>query len=225
MRKVVLRMNELEKYKTIKKLVEDNGNKKRTAAKLQCSVRTVDRMIQKYNEFGKEAFVHGNRGRKPSTTISEETRKFIINLYKDDYADANYQQFCEILFEDHGISISSTTLNYWLREEYILSPKAKRSTKKALKKKIKEQLYESKSIKESNELKETLETIDASDAHPRRERCKYIGELLQMDASEYYWIPGVKWHLHIAVDDATGAIHGAYFDYQETLLGYYHVLY
>ena len=225
MRKVVLRMNELEKYKTIKKLVEDNGNKKRAAAKLQCSVRTVDRMIQKYNEFGKEAFVHGNRGRKPSTTISEETRKFIINLYKDDYADANYQQFCEILFEAHGISISSTTLNYWLREEYILSPKAKRSTKKALKKKIKEQLYESKSIKESNELKETLETIDASDAHPRRERCKYIGELLQMDASEYYWIPGVKWHLHIAVDDATGAIHGAYFDYQETLLGYYHVLY
>lgn len=225
MRKVELRMNELEKYKTIKKLVEENGNKKRAAAKLQCSVRTIDRLIQKYNESGKEAFVHGNRGRKPSTTISEETKKFITNLYKDDYADANYQQFCEILLEDYGISISSTTLNYWLREENILSPKAKRHTKKALKKKIKEQLHEAKSIKESNELKETLETIDASEAHPRRERCKYIGELLQMDASEYYWIPGVKWHLHIAVDDATGAIHGAYFDYQETLLGYYHVLY
>lgn len=218
-------MNELEKYITIKKLVEENGNKKRAAIKLQCTVRTIDRMIQKYNEFGKEAFVHGNRGRKPSTTISEETKKFIINLYKDDFADANYQQFCEILFEDHGISISSTTLNYWLREENILSPKAKRHTKKALKKKLKEQLHESKSIKESNELKESIETIDASAAHPRRERCKYIGELLQMDASEYYWIPGVKWHLHIAVDDATGAIHGAYFDYQETLLGYYHVLY
>ena len=68
MRKVELRMNELEKYKTIKKLVEENGNKKRAAIKLQCTVRTVDRLIQKYNEFGKEAFVHGNRGRKPSTT-------------------------------------------------------------------------------------------------------------------------------------------------------------
>lgn len=79
MRKVELRMNELEKYKTIKKLVEENGNKKRAAIKLQCTVRTVDRLIQKYNEFGKEAFVHGNRGRKPSTTIPEETKKFIIS--------------------------------------------------------------------------------------------------------------------------------------------------
>lgn len=225
MRKVELRMNELEKYKTIKKLVEENGNKKRAAIKLQCTVRTVYRLIQKYNEFGKEAFVHGNRGRKPSTTIPEETKKFIISLYKDDYPDANYQQFCEILFEDHDISISSTTLNYWLRQENILSPKAKRNTKKALKKKIKQQLHESKSTKESNELKQSLETIDVSEAHPRKERCKYIGELLQMDASEYFWIPGIKWHLHIAVDDATGAIHGAYFDYQETLSGYYHVLY
>ena len=136
MRKVELRMNEFEKYKTIKKLVEENGNKKRVAIKLQCTVRTVDRLIQKYNEFGKEAFVHGNRGRKPSTTIPEETKKFIISLYKDDYPDANYQQFCEILFEDHDISISSTTLNYWLRQENILSPKAKRNTKKALKKKM-----------------------------------------------------------------------------------------
>ena len=74
-------------------------------------------------------------------------------------------------------------------------------------------------------MKQSLETIDVSEAHPRKERCKYIGELLQMDASEYFWIPGIKWHLHIAVDDATGAIHGAYFDYQETLSGYYHVLY
>lgn len=225
MRKVELRMNELEKYKTIKKLVEENGNKKRAANKLQCSVRSIDRLIQKYNELGKEAFVHGNRGRKPSTTIPEETKNFIICLYKDEYPDANYQQFCEILFEDHDISISSTTLNYWLRQENILSPKAKRNTKKALKKKIKQQLHESNSKKESNKLKESLETIDASEAHPRKERCKYIGELLQMDASEYFWIPGIKWHLHIAVDDATGAIHGAYFDYQETLSGYYHVLY
>jgi hypothetical protein len=33
-----------------------------------------------------------------------------------------------------------------------------------------------------------------------------------------------KSQLHIAVDDATGAIAGAYFDAQETLDGYYHVL-
>lgn len=37
------------------------------------------------------------------------------------------------------------------------------------------------------------------------------------------WIPGQVWHLHLAVDDATGMITGAWFDTQETLNGYYHV--
>ena len=61
MRKVDLRMNELKKYEIIKKLVETNGNKKRAAIKLGCSLRTVNRLILKYKKDGKAAFVHGNR--------------------------------------------------------------------------------------------------------------------------------------------------------------------
>ena len=45
-----------------------------------------------------------------------------------------------------------------------------------------------------------------------------------MDASVHLWFGNEKSQLHIAVDDATGAIVGAYFDPQETLNGYYHVL-
>ena len=62
------------------------------------------------------------------------------------------------------------------------------------------------------------------DAHPRRPRCANFGELLQMDASEHLWFGGAITHLHIAVDDSTGTIVGAYFDEQETLNGYYNVL-
>ena len=224
MRKVELRMNELMKYEVIKKLVDTNGNKKRAATKLNCSIRTINRLIIKYKNEGKQGFVHGNRSRKPSTMISEKTRFFIVDLYKEKFSDANYTHFCEILLEDYNISISSTTLNNWLRKENVISPKAKKKTKRALQKNIKNKI-ENSSNKEANELKEVLSTIDAKDAHPRKERSKYIGEVLQMDASELFWIPNEKWHLHVAIDDASGAIHGAYFDYQETLLGYYHVLY
>lgn len=49
--------------------------------------------------------------------------------------------------------------------------------------------------------------------------------MIQMDASSYEWISGQIWHLHLAVDDATGEVVGAYFDYQETLKGYYNVFY
>ncbi len=44
-----------------------------------------------------------------------------------------------------------------------------------------------------------------------------------MDATPYEWVPGQFWPLHLAIDDATGRITGAWFDTQETLNGYYHV--
>ena len=67
--------------------------------------------------------------------------------------------------------------------------------------------------------------IDEKNAHPRRPRSKYAGEMIQMDASSFKWIDNEVWYLHVAIDDADGKIVGAYFDYQETLNGYYNVLY
>ena len=224
-RKVVLKMNEENKYLIIKKLVETNGNKKRAAVKLGCTLRTVNRLILKYKNEGRSGFVHGNRGRIPSVAIPLDLKNKIIRLYIDEYADSNFTQFCEIVQEDLNISISDTTLNKWLREEHIISPKARKKTKKLLKKLLKSQLENASSKKAQNEIKETLAVIDDKEAHPRRPRCKYMGEMIQMDASSYEWISGQIWHLHLAVDDATGEVVGAYFDYQETLKGYYNVFY
>ena len=77
--------------------------------------------------------------------------------------------------------------------------------------------------KEADSIQANLVALE--DAHPRRPRCAYFGELEQMDATPYEWIPGQVWHFHLAVDNATGQVTGAYFDTQETLNGYYHVLY
>ncbi len=43
MRKVNLRMNEQEKYETIKELVDHNGNKNRAATKLCLSRRQIEK--------------------------------------------------------------------------------------------------------------------------------------------------------------------------------------
>ena len=82
----------------------------------------------------------------------------------------------------------------------------------------------SKSKKIKNDIKDSIALIDEKDAHPRRPRSKYVGEMIQMDASSFHWIDKELWHLHVAIDDADGKIVGAYFDYQETLKGYYNVL-
>ncbi len=76
-----------------------------------------------------------------------------------------------------------------------------------------------------NEIKESIIMLDEKDAHPRRPRSKYAGKMIQMDASSFQWIEGEVWHLHVAIDDADGKVVGAYFDHQETLKGYYEVLY
>ena len=56
MRKVKLRMKELEKYNKIKELVDHKGNKKRVALNLGLSVRQINRLIKIYKEKGKSRF-------------------------------------------------------------------------------------------------------------------------------------------------------------------------
>jgi transposase len=59
--------------------------------------------------------------------------------------------------------------------------------------------------------------------HRSRERKPQEGLLLQMDASPYEWIPGIKCSLHGAIDDAKGNITGLYFCENECLNGYFEV--
>lgn len=72
-------------------------------------------------------------------------------------------------------------------------------------------------------MEDKIESINRYDAHPRRPRCAYFGELIQMDASPHIWFGNIISHLHLAIDDATGSIVGAFFDTQETLHAYYQI--
>lgn len=222
MRKVDLTMDENQKYEIIKKLIETNGNKERAALNIGCTVRHINRMIQGYKKEGKAFFVHGNRGRKPAHALYDNTKQLIIDFYRTKYDGANITHFSELLIKHEDINVSPSCIRNILMEEYILSPKARRATKKKVKAHLKELEKASKSQKETVKIIDAIVAIE--DAHPRRPRCAYAGEMLQMDASLHLWFGNKKAYLHIAVDDATGAIVGAYFDLQETLNGYYHVL-
>ena len=130
MRKVELRMNEEYKYKIIKKLVETNGNKQRAAVKLKRSIRQIDRMIAGYKDFGKEFFIHGNRGRKPEKTFTEDFKTEIELLYTSKYFDCTYTDFKEYLETRENIKISVDEVRVILRDKYIFSPRTHKSTKK-----------------------------------------------------------------------------------------------
>lgn len=223
MRKVVLRMNESYKYDVIKKLVDTNGNKKNAAMKLNCTVRTINRLIIRYNTEGKDGFIHKNRKRKPASTIPDEIKDKVIDLYRTKYSGANLLHFSQLLAIHENIQVSDTTVNHWLRMTDVLSPKAKRKTVNALNADLRRRKKAAKTKKEAVSIETKLDLLDRRDAHPRRPRCAYSGELVQLDASPHIWFGNAVTHLHLAIDDATGKILGAYFDTQETLNAYYQI--
>ena len=214
-------MEEQNKYEIIKKLVESNGNKTRAAVEIGCSKRHINRMIKGYQEHGKAFFLHGNRGRRPVHALPDEIRQNVVDFYRTKYFDTNFTHFSELLAEHEGVVASPSTIRNILTEENLLSPKARRATKREALLKIEEQKKMATSKKEVAELIEAQLLIE--DSHPRRPRCAFFGEMLQMDASLHHWFGDKKATLHVAIDDATGNVVGAYFDHQETLKGYYNV--
>lgn len=226
MRKVKLRMKEQEKYDVIKELVDHGGNKERAALKLGISVRQINRLIIIYKEKGKSGFVHGNRHRKPISTLDMSISEDIILLYKNKYQDWNFSHFQEFLEKNENIKVSYKFIYTTLTNAGIISPKARKKTKKEY---AKQKLIKEKKINIAMD-DEQIESIvnheiALEDSHPRCEKPKYFGEIIEQDGSIHLWFGGIKTCLHLAIDKATSTIVGAYFDYQETLKGYYHVFY
>lgn len=222
MRKVELSLKEKLKYETIKKLVETNGNKERARIKLKLkSIRQINRLIAGYKEYGKEFFVHGNRGRQPKHALTTEFKDEIELLYNSKYFDCTYTQFTEYLAERENIFLSVAEVGQILREKYILSPRSRKKTRKNIKKQLLAQKEKAKTKKEMSKIQANIVAVE--DAHPRQPRCIYFGEEIQTDACIHLWFGKNKTALHAAIDDSTGHVVAAYFDKQETLNGYYHI--
>ncbi len=223
MRKVILRMNEQYKYEVIKKLYDNNGNKKAVAFKLNISVRQVNRLLIKYKERGKSAFIHGNRSKSPNNKLDISLSSKIITLYETKFKGFNYYHFNDMLKKEYDINVSSSYIYKTLMKNDLLSPRARKITKR---KYVKKQLLEKKKLndKTEDEINEIIDnTISLEFSHPRMPKPKNFGEIIEMDGSIHNWFGDNKSCLHLAIDKTTNTVVGAYFDYQETLNGYYNV--
>ena len=219
-------MKEKQKYEKIKEYVDHGGNKNRIALQLNLSRRQIDRLIIKYKEKDKSAFVHGNRSRTPINALDKSISEDIILLYKNKYYDFNFNHFKEYLEEEENIKVSYDFIYKTLTKAGILSPKARKKTKRNF---AKQKLLNEKKINLAMSDEQINEIVNheiaLEDSHPRQEKPKYFGEIIEQDGSIHLWFGDKKCCLHLAVDKATNTIVGAWFDKQETLNGYYHVFY
>ena len=125
--------------------------------------------------------------------------------------------------EEEDINVSYHFVYTTLMSAGITSPRLRKATKKRL---AKEKLKKEKKLE--NKAEEEIEVIvnhevALEDSHPRQEKPKYFGEIEELDGSLHIWYGDKKSCLHLAADKATNTILGGYFDWQETLKGYYNV--
>lgn len=144
-------------------------------------------------------------------------------LYRNKYYGFNFKHFHDYLLEVENIKVSYNFVYETLMKKGITSPRIRKATKRKL---AKEKLSKEKMLE--NKTEEEIEIIvnneiALEDSHPRGEKPKYFGELTEMDGSTHPWFGGKKSCLHLAADKTTNTIVGGFFDWQETLNGYYNV--
>lgn len=174
-------------------LVDHNGNKNRASKKLSISRRQIDCLIIKYMEKGKDGFVHSNRTRKPINALDNSISEDIILLYKSKYQDWNFNHFKEFLNINEDIDVSYGFIYKTLTTAGILSPNARKKTKREY---TKQKLLHEKKINMARDNKQ-IETIinhevALEDSHPRGEKPKYFGEVIEQDGSIHMWFGGIK---------------------------------
>lgn len=126
----MLKQKEIKRATLIEACINGQCTVKQVANALGLSERRVKQIKKEVKENGVKSISHGNRGRKPKNTISDETKKKILELRSSyEYELSNFKHFQEILRERENINISYSALYNILHNAGIKSPKKHRKSK------------------------------------------------------------------------------------------------
>ena len=126
----MLKQKDVKRATLIEACIKGQCTIKQVATALGISERRVKQIKKEVKEHGIKSIQHGNRGRKPKNTISDETKNKILELrHSYEYEISNFKHFQELLSERENITISYSALYKILRQAGIKSPKKHRKTK------------------------------------------------------------------------------------------------
>lgn len=126
----MLKQRDLKRATLIEACIKGECTVKQVADALGLSERRVKQIKKEVKENGVKSIQHGNRGRKPKNTISDETRNKILELRSSyEYEISNFKHFQELLKERENIDISYSALYNILRNAGIKSPKKHHKSK------------------------------------------------------------------------------------------------
>lgn len=77
---------------------------------LGLSERQVRRLVVAYRQAGAGALRHGNTGRPPAHTVTDQTRQRVVALAQTTYQGCTFQHLSEVLAERDGIVLSRSSV-------------------------------------------------------------------------------------------------------------------
>lgn len=170
------------------------------------SRKQLGRLAKELKEKDIESILtHGNVGKKPTTTASDQEVSYLRNL-KIPYPKITIAQFRDIFIED----VIENPTKVQEVEQYGLKPRSK-------------SWFRDLFIKEGwkSPLSKPVRIDGDRKVHTMRLPRASRGELIQIDGTEYDWFnDGRKYTLHLAVDDATTEVLAGWFMESECTRGY-----
>ena len=128
--KLLMSKQEARRVTIIEELLAGRFTNNQAAELLGLSVRQVQRMKGEASANGATSILHKNRGRKPANALDPEVAESICRIYEQELSGYNFCHATDVLAEDKGIFVSTSTVSRYLKANGVRSPKAKRRPKK-----------------------------------------------------------------------------------------------
>lgn len=134
---------DIEKLIVIQSVIDGKKTGKQASEKLNLSERQIWRLVAKVKNNGNNGIKHGNCFNRNPRFITENFKNKIKDLkLSDDYCDANFTHFQELLEERENIKISYSSLYKILTEKGIKSKKKHKGKKTHRQRKRKDHMGE-----------------------------------------------------------------------------------
>ena len=128
--KIKMSQKQLKRYEVISKTIDGFITVSEASDVLGLSERQIKRLKKKVKDFGVAALIHKNSENPPHNALPSELKQKILDLKKsDNFKNANFMHFRELLDDYYDINISYSALYTLLTKEGFKSPMVRRRFK------------------------------------------------------------------------------------------------
>ena len=123
--RIPMSQRERDRLRVLHSVREGQHSQVEAARLLRLTPRQVRRLLQRLQQGGDTALVHGLRGQPSNHRKDAKLRRRVLQVYRKDYPDFG-PTFAAEKLKERGLEVSSDTLRRWLLAEGLWQPQRRR---------------------------------------------------------------------------------------------------